>query len=211
MSIPILLPNSAGLRRAADVIRQGGLIAYPTETVYGLGVDPFNAEALDRLFAVKGRDTDRSVILLIRGDDDLGRLTSPLAPQAERISRALMDAFWPGPITLIFPAADLPSALSSSKNTIALRQTGSLLASKLLAELKGPITSTSANRSGDPPARSAGDVAATFSHDLDLILDGGPLTDTAPSTVIDITTDRPTILRNGPISPDDIQNVIQQA
>ncbi len=189
--------DAVGIARAADQVRAGGVIVYPTETVYGLGADPFNADAVNRIFAVKGRHTEKALILLIRGWDDL----NALAAEVPQVARDLMEIFWPGPLTLIFRArAGLPDVLLGPDSTIALRLSDALPIQPLLDRLGGPITSTSANRSGGTPVRSASEAASTLGDHINLILDGGPTTDTRPSTLVDISRGKVDVLRKGRIS-----------
>ena len=189
--------TSQNINQAADMIKNGGLIAYPTETVYGLGADPYNAEAVEKIFTAKGRAENKGIILLIRGVDDLSALVRLVSPTAQ----ILIEAFWPGPLTLVFRAnRDLSPALLGGRDTIALRHSSSPIATELLTALGGPLTSTSANRSAEPPARSAVEVENALGEHLDLILDGGPSASTLPSTLVDVSTDHATLLREGAIS-----------
>ncbi|MCY4351974.1 MAG: L-threonylcarbamoyladenylate synthase [Gemmatimonadetes bacterium] len=190
------LPTLQNINQAADIIKNGGLIAYPTETVYGLGADPYNAEAIQKIFTAKGRAEDKGIILLIRGVDDLSTLVHTVSPTAQ----ILIEVFWPGPLTLVFRAnRDLSPALLGGRDTIALRHSSSSVASRLLFALGGPLTSTSANRSAEPPARSACEVENALGDHLDLILDGGPSDTTLPSTLVDVSSDRVILLREGAI------------
>ncbi len=192
----IALPTPQNINQAADIIKNGGLIAYPTETVYGLGADPHNTEAIQKIFTAKGRAEDKGIILLIRGPDDLSALVSTVSPTAQ----ILIEAFWPGPLTLVFRAnPDLSPALLGGRDTVALRHSSSPIATELLTALGGPLTSTSANRSAEPPARSATEVENTLGDYLDLILDGGLSDSTLPSTLVDVSTDSATLLREGAI------------
>ncbi len=193
------------LSHAADLIRGGGVIVYPTETVYGLGADPFDPNALSRIFCVKQRDLGKAVILLIRGEDDLDRLAAEVPPTAHD----LMEAFWPGPLTLVFKAAhDLPQGLLGTSSTIALRTSDAPIAQDLLARVGGPVTSTSANLSGHPPARSAIEAASQLGDRVDLILDGGTLPDARPSTIINVASEKASIIRAGEISEEAIHRVM---
>lgn len=204
----ILAPTASNILQASECIKQGGLIAYPTETVYGLGVDPFNRQALSRLFAAKGRDAEKALIVLIRGPQDLPVLTTEIPS----IAQSLIDAFWPGPLTLIFKAhPKLPKELLGGRDTIALRHSSATIAQSLVETLQGPLTSTSANRSGSPPAQSAIEADAQLGNHLDIILDGGPSPQSQPSTVLDISTNTPQILREGIITSDTLQAYIKKA
>ena len=193
---PILTADKPGIVQAADRIRSGGVVVYPTETVYGLGADPFNPSAFDRIFSLKGRETDKGLILLIRGREDLDALVADISLAAE----SLIREFWPGPLTLVFPAAPgLPEHLTEIASTIALRMSDAPVANTLLHHVGGPITSTSANRSGQPPARSPRQAADLIGHRVDVILDGGESADPRPSTLVDVSGRRPKILRPGRI------------
>ena len=192
----IAQPTSQNINQAADIIKNGGLIAYPTETVYGLGADPHNDEAVQKIFIAKGRAEDKGIILLIRGVDDLSTLVRTVPPTAQ----ILIEAFWPGPLTLVFRAnPDLSPALLGGRDTIALRHSSSPIATQLLMALGGPLTSTSANRSTEPPAHSACEVEKALGDHIDLILDGGPSDSTLPSTLVDVSTDRAILLREGAV------------
>ncbi len=192
----IALPTLQNINQAADIIKNGGLIAYPTETVYGLGADPYNSEAIQKIFTAKGRAEDKGIILLIRGADDLSRLICNISPTAQ----ILIETFWPGPLTLVFRAnRDLPPALLGGRGTVALRHSSSPIATQLLTAFSGPLTSTSANRSTEPPARSACEVENALGDHLDLILDGGPSASAIPSTLVDVSSDRAILLREGAI------------
>ena len=192
----IALPTPQNINQAADIVKNGGLIAYPTETVYGLGADPHNAEAVQKIFTAKGRAEDKGIILLIRGVDDLSTLVGVASPTAQTLIRV----FWPGPLTLVFRAnPDLSPTLLGGRDTIALRHSSSPIATQLLTSLGAPLTSTSANRSTEPPARSACEVENALGDHLDLILDGGPSDSTFPSTLVDVSTDRAILLREGAV------------
>ncbi len=202
MSLPLIHrvhPASSSpeaFEQACEVIRSGGVIAYPTETVYGLGADPFNSEAVDRIYAIKGRDASKALILLVPDEQTLHDLTEHIPDSA----RPLIDRFWPGPLTLIFKASPrLPANVLGGGNTIALRISSHPLVRVLLTHLKAPLTSSSANRSHEPPAQSAQEVLTQLGSSVDLILDAGPSENTLPSTVVDISTGDPILVRPGRI------------
>lgn len=202
---PVLTADDSGIVRTAERIRSGGVVVYPTETVYGLGADPFNPIPFERIFSVKSRETEKGLILLIRGRQDLDALVADIPRAAE----VLMDAFWPGPLTLVFPASpSLPDHLLGSTSTIALRVSDAPIASALLRHVGGPLTSTSANLSGKSPARSAQEALDTLGGDVDLILDGGTSPDSHPSTLVDVSVPQPAILRPGRILETDINRVL---
>ncbi|CAK8719347.1 YrdC-like domain-containing protein [Candidatus Electrothrix laxa] len=163
------------------MLSQGGLIAFPTETYYGLGVDPFNVEALERLFAVKQRQSGKPVLVLVAEQAQVTELVA----EVPAVLRGLMAAFWPGPLTLVFPGrSTLPALLTGGTGNIGIRHSPHPLASQLLRAFGGPITATSANRSGAPPATMAAEVLDSFGAEIDLILDGGTTPGGAGSTLV---------------------------
>jgi L-threonylcarbamoyladenylate synthase len=193
------------LRAAAEAIRRGGVIAYPTETVYGLGADPFDEGAVRRVFDLKGRGAEKALILLIRGEADLSRVTAEVTETARR----LMAAFWPGPLTLVLKASSgLPKALLGNGETVAVRVSSHPVAQMLTDLAGGPVTSTSANRSGQPPARSATEVASIFGEAIDLIVDGGASAGDRPSTVVDVSGATPALIRPGKIEVEAVEVVV---
>jgi len=188
----------SSLREARDVVRGGGVIAFPTETFYGLGVDPFNVQAVRRLYDLKGRSPQTSPILvLIRSRDELQALVSEITPAAER----LMQAYWPGPLTLVFrAAAAVPAVLTAGTGTIGVRLSAYADVQQVLEVVGGPLTGTSANRTGQPPATTADDVERAFGAEIDLIVNGGPTPGGLPSTVVDTTVSPPRLIREGRVS-----------
>ncbi len=198
-------PDPNRLRAASEVIRQGGIIAYPTETVYGLGVDPFNSDAMKKVFDLKGRPAEKSLILLVRGEADLSLLTDEIPEKA----RILITAFWPGALTLVLRASKkIPAPLLGSGNTIAVRVSSHPVAKILTDLLRGPITSTSANRSGQPSTKSAEEASSIFENRLDLIVDGGPSTGDIPSTVLDLSVSPPALIRPGKIGLAELESIV---
>lgn len=201
MPAPILAPDAEGVRRAAACIASGLTVAYPTETVYGLGADPLNEAALERLFAIKGRRPDQPVLLLVRNREDVAALASTIPP----LAAGLMDRFWPGPLTLLLPARPgLSDFVTSRSGTVALRQASPGTALDLLQSFGRPITSTSANRSGDPVAATPAEAADLMSPEDGVVLDGACVPGAAPSTIVDATGGTPVVLRKGAIATDDI-------
>jgi len=190
--------SESSLQEAGEVVRGGGVIAFPTETFYGLGVNPFNVQAVQRLYDLKGRSPQTSPILvLIRSRHELQALVSEITPAAER----LMQACWPGPLTLVFRAAGaVPSALTAGTGTIGVRLSASPDVQRVLDVIGGPLTGTSANRTGQPPATTAEEVARAFGADVDLIVNGGPTPGGLPSTVVDTTVSPPRLIREGCVS-----------
>ena len=196
-------PNA--LRYAADVLRYNGLVAFPTDTVYGVGALAFRPEAVQRLYTVKGRSTDKAIAVLVGRDTDLANVAAHLTPAA----RILARRFWPGSITLVVPRhPNLPEAVSALP-TVGVRLPDHPIARGLL-ELTGPLAVTSANRSGEPNAATAADVLEQLSGRIELILDGGRVPGGVPSTVVDCTGPFPQVLREGPISAADILAAVNE-
>lgn len=197
MSAPVVLPDPGGFSSAVSCVESGGVLAFPTETVYGIGVDPFNDDAIQRVFDIKGRDVASALPILVSSPEQLSRVVSGVTPNGLK----LMERFWPGPLTLVLPAhPELPSALTGGLPTIAVRQSSSATAAALVDHLEGPLTATSANRSGQPPCTSAHEVEDALGNGIDLILDGGPTTTLTPSTLVDVTGPVIEVLRPGPLS-----------
>jgi L-threonylcarbamoyladenylate synthase len=198
--------TEAALSQAARVVRDGGVIAFPTETFYGLGVTPGDAAAVQRLFALKGRSPASSPILvLIRHRQDLESLTSEISPSAE----LLMKACWPGPLTIVFRASSgVPSVLTAGTGTIGIRLSAAPSLQRLLDAVGGPLTGTSANRSGALPAVTAEDVQVSLGVDVDLILDGGRTPGGFASTVVDTTVTPVRLIREGALSRSAVLSVL---
>lgn len=193
------------LIEAGTRIRNGELVAFPTETVYGLGADALNADAVRRIFEAKGRPGDNPLIVHISALDQLGPLISV---EPSPMARALMDACWPGPMTLIFPKSDaVPMAVTAGLDTVAVRFPAHPAARALIDAASRPIAAPSANRSGRPSPTTARHVLEDMDGRVPMILDGGPCEVGLESTVIDMTGDVPRILRPGGVTPETIERV----
>ena len=193
-------PEIERLHRIADVIRQGGVMAYPTDTFYGLGCDPFNLAAIERLFAIKQRERDKPILLIISDPSLVIWLTSERNERFERLSQH----FWPGPLTLVLRASErLPSVLTGETGTIGIRFPDHALCRQIVSAAGGVLTGTSANLTGQPSATTTDGVLSQLGETLDLIVNGGPTPGGAPSTVLDLTQDPPRLIREGalPIHP----------
>ncbi|MEC4889651.1 MAG: L-threonylcarbamoyladenylate synthase [Nitrospira sp.] len=187
----------------SGVLRAGGVVALPTETYYGLGANPFDAAAIDRLLAVKGRPDGKPILVLIGDRAQLDGLVGHVPPAA----KALMEAYWPGPLTIVFPANNrLPANLTAGTGTVGIRLTSCGPLADLLRRI-GPLTGTSANRSGAPPVQTAQDVNLSLGNEVALIVDAGMTPGGLPSTVVSIC-DGVTILREGAIAPLDIEKTL---
>ncbi|MDZ4857731.1 MAG: L-threonylcarbamoyladenylate synthase [Candidatus Hydrogenedentes bacterium] len=185
-------PSPEGIAEAAAVIRAGGIVAYPTETLYGLGADPFSAPAIRRLFAAKGRAETNPVLLIAADAAQVAQVVREISAVAQRY----MDAFWPGPLSLVLPKhKDVPAELCGGTDKVCVRVTASEIARALCIAVGHPITSTSANRSGDAPSAHFEQQDLTG---VDLYIDAGPLAASTPSTVYD--PDEGIIYRHGAIS-----------
>lgn len=192
------------LTHAVDVLRNNGTVAFPTDTVYGLGVMAFQSEGIERLYTIKGRRHFRAIAVLLSGMEDLKRTT--LDPSHDAIQ--LANRFWPGPLTLVVPRhPDLPDLLAPNQ-TIGVRVPDHPIALKLLRQT-GPLAVTSANLSGEKNTRTANEVLVQLNERTHLILDGGKTPGGMPSTVVDMTTEEFKILRSGPISKADIKSALR--
>ena len=184
-------------KQVRDIFKKGGMIAYPTETFYGLGVDPFNEIAIKKLFELKGRDPDKPVSILIKDKKMLLTVVEEISPLAE----ILMKKFWPGPLTIIFKAKkSIPSILTGGTGKIGVRISSNPITQKLLEKIDSPITTTSANPSGERSPVTANKVMGYFGNKIDLILDGGMLYGKLGSTVVDVTEGELIVIREGEIS-----------
>ena len=193
------------IKSAAAILRQGGIGAFPTETVYGLGARVFDADAVSRIFAVKGRPFDNPLIVHIAEREQL-RLLSPAIPA---LADDLIKIFWPGPLTLVLQRLDaVPAIVSAGLSTIAVRMPNHPMALELIRELGEPIAAPSANRSGRPSPTSARAVREALEGSVDFILDGGPCEVGLESTVLDMTSSPPRVLRPGAISLESLRSVI---
>jgi len=187
--------------RCREVIASGGVIAYPTDTFYGLGADPENPAAVKRLFAIKGRHKDQPILVLIADPADAGRW----AAEITAVAAGLMSRHWPGPLTLVFSAKTgvLPE-LTAGTATIGLRVPGSVLARDLIRFIGSALTGTSANLTGRPSPRTARETAEELGGLVDLVLDGGETTGEPASTVLDVTAGVPRVIREGAVPGWDI-------
>ena len=196
------------LAHACAVLRAGGVVAFPTETYYGLAVDPFNQAALSRLFALKGRSADKPVLLIVDNPSQLANLVAEIPPPFT----ILMEKFWPGPLTLVFPGAD--HCLKCSPATGAPSGSGSLpipWPGSLSGPLARPITATSANLSGHPAAVAASGVRDQLGPEVDAVLDGGETPGGQGSTLLGYQEGKVCLLRAGVIPFAEIEAVLAGA
>lgn len=191
--------------KAASVLRWGGTVAFPTETVYGLGANALNSDAVAKIFEAKGRPADNPLIVHIAHVKELDDLVIEIPPKAEQ----LMSAFWPGPLTIIFKKGDkIPSLVTAGLDTVAIRMPAHPVALSLIEKANVPVAAPSANLSGKPSPTKGMDVLKDLGGRVDTILDGGLCLVGLESTVLDLTVDPPIILRPGGISKEDLELII---
>jgi L-threonylcarbamoyladenylate synthase len=182
------------LQEAGDILRRGGLVAFPTETFYGLGANAMDRTAVARAFQVKGRPESKPLLVLV----DSIKMAESLALEVSDLARRLMAMYWPGALTLVFKATpSLPAELTAGTGTVGIRLPGHPLALALVHATGFPVTAPSANPSGAEPPTTAETVRRYFDGQIDLILDGGPTPGGRPSTVLDVSVSPPRLLRAG--------------
>jgi len=187
-------PDDTPLLAAAEAVLRGGVIGFPTDTLYGLGCSLFDVSAVEMVARLKRRDPSLAVISLIPEPDQAYGLATELSEVAEK----LIGSCWPGPLSLILRAAPIvPVRVRGAGSTVALRCPKDTLCERLLARIGGPVVASSANLSGQRPAETAEEVVRIFGNQLDLVLDGGPRRGQMPSTLVDVSDARPRLLRRG--------------
>jgi len=201
----LLPPNDESIREAALLIREGQTVAFPTETVYGLGANALDPDAINRIYAAKDRPADNPLITHI---SELSQLRPLIACEPSETAMRMMEAFWPGPLTLIFPrASSVPANVSAGLPTISVRLPAHPVARALIAAAGVPIAAPSANRSGRPSPTSAAHVFEDMNGRIPMILDGGDCAVGLESTVVDMTGETPRILRPGGVTAEMIAQV----
>lgn len=198
-------PEDRPLVLAAEVVQAGGVIVYPTETLYGIGANALHPKALRRVRKIKRR-TDPKPILVIVPDV---AAAEPLIQGPDAASRTLMETFWPGPLTLVLRSSPLvPQELTLGAGTIGIRVPASTLCLRLLRMCECPITSTSANLTGQPALKTIPEIQLALAPGVDLYLDAGELPQSDPSTVVDMTVSPPRVLRRGAVPFERLREVI---
>jgi len=196
-------PSENAIEEAVKILEEGGIIVYPTDTVYGLGADPYNAEAVERIHIVKRRRGKPLPLLLSK--PEIAGYYGEIGKKARR----LITEFWPGQLTIIVALkAELPRNITMGTGKIALRVPDCAVARVLAEKLGGAIIGTSANVSGAPSPRTAEEAVAQLDGKVDLVLDGGITRYKISSTIIDLTVEPPRIIRRGPIAPAEIESII---
>jgi L-threonylcarbamoyladenylate synthase len=200
-------PDHHTISKAAASIKEGGLVVFPTSSFYGLGTGAFNAGAVDRVFRVKKRDPRNPVLILVAYLTDV----APLVRSIPEIAICLMEAFWPGSLTLVFQAASLlPPNLTGYTGKIGIRLAAHPVASALITAVGGPITGTSANLSGKGGCTAVAAIDSNIKDQVDMVLDAGRLAGGKGSTVVDVTVSPPKILREGAIDAEKIMAVLNR-
>jgi L-threonylcarbamoyladenylate synthase len=210
VSAPLVLtvdpaaPDRAAIARAAEALRAGLLVAFPTETVYGLGASALNAEAAGRIFTAKGRPADNPLIVHVPSLQAAEALTGPLPP----VGRVLAERFWPGPLSLVVRhRGQFPANVTGGLPTVALRVPAHPVALALLEAAAVPVAAPSANRSGSPSPTTAQHVLADLGERVDVVVDGGPSEVGLESTVLDVTGPAPVLLRPGGLALEELEAV----
>lgn len=187
------------LDRAKQILLSGGIVAFPTESFYGLAVNIMNDNAIRRLYSIKGRQKNQPILILIPNRNSLGKYVEEIP----EIALKIMDRYWPGGLTLIFKANDkISPLLTAGTGKIGIRLSGHNVATGLSRAVGYPITGTSANKSGQPACINAGEVYDAIGKELDLILDGGETKGDKESTILDVTVDPPLLIREGMVRID---------
>jgi len=201
----IFAPTPEAIAQAVSVLRAGDLVGFPSETVYGLGGDASQADAVARIFAAKGRPNDHPVIVHVAPGADLSRWARNVPPLAQ----VLIDRFWPGPLTLVMArAAGVLDAVTGGQNTVAVRCPSHPVAQALLVAFEGGLAGPSANRFGHVSPTTAQHVDGEFGSELTMILDGGPCQVGIESTIVDVTREEPVLLRPGHISAEALSQAL---
>ncbi len=195
--------SKQSIERAAEVIAKGGVIAFRTDTFYGLGADPFNRGALQRVKELKGREDSKPILIVVSDRDQVERFITAALPSFQVLSQH----FWPGALTLIGRARpEVPPEITAGSETVGVRLPNDERVLTLIRACGGALTATSANPSHQPPAANAEAVQNYFAEAVDLVVDDGEARTDTPSTVVDATSDRPKLIREGVIAWSEIQN-----
>lgn len=200
-------PNEAAedLSAAVQVLKGGGVIVFPTETLYGLGADALNDAAVEKVFQLKGRDPHNPIPVLVADLEMLHTLVAKVPTTAQK----LMERYWPGPLTLVLPGKkNIPKPLCNSSGGVGIRISSQSIATLLVNGLGRPLTATSANPSGKEPARTLQEAKNYFANRVDVFVDGGTLTSKSGSTVVEVMEDSIKIIREGEINAYELRQIL---
>jgi len=205
MMTAVLSADETAIRRAIQVLKGGGLVAFPTDTVYGVGAHAFMPKAVEKLYTAKIRPRDKAIPILLAGVEDLALVAEEIPEGAWE----LMERFWPGGLTLVLPKkAAVPDIVTAGQPNVAVRVPDHPVPRALIEGLGAPLAATSANLSGHPSPVTAEEVRAELGGRIELILDGGRCPGGIPSTVLDLTADPPAILRRGAVAAEEIKAIL---
>ena len=198
--------NQLSIQNAAETINRGGVIAFRTDTFYGLGADPFNVDAIGKIKDLKGREDGKPILIVISDRDQVDRFISG----QNRTFRLLAERLWPGPLTLIgSAAANVPAAITAGSGTVGVRLPDDDQVRALVRTCGGALTATSANPANQQPAKTAAEVRNYFGDTVDLIVDGGTARTDSPSTVVDVCQAEPRLIREGAIAWAEVQSAFR--
>jgi len=207
ISVDPIMPESSDIAKAAEILKAGKLVAFPTDTVYGIGANAFNKDAVERIFTAKGRDSKKPLQVLIADKDDLNFIVEK---QSDTLHR-LTEKFFPGALTIVVQAKeDFPRWVTCGLDIVGVRMPSNPIALEIIKAFGKPIAATSANISGLPDPKDAQQVLEYLDGKIDLILDGGATPDDIPSTVIDISVNPPKILRQGKLTVDELNKALHE-
>jgi L-threonylcarbamoyladenylate synthase len=207
ISVDPIKPEPSDIAKAAEILKAGKLVAFPTDTVYGIGANAFNKDAVERIFTAKGRDSKKPLQVLIADKDDLNFIVEK---QSDTLHR-LAEKFFPGALTIVVSAKeDFPRWVTCGLDTVGVRMPSNPIALEMIKAFGKPIAATSANISGFPDPKNAQQVLEYLDGKVDLILDGGATPDDIPSTVIDISVNPPKILRQGKLTVDELNKALHE-
>lgn len=204
METKLLNANLPGaIEKAADLLKQGHVIAFPTDTLYGVGVDPFNSAAIEQLYQVKDRPAEKGIPILLAGLSDLEKV----AYNISWLAQTLMEQYWPGPLTLIVPRHPRLPANISNNDGIAVRIPDHAVSRAFIRAAGGVVATSSANRSGEQPARNAAEAFRAMNGRIAAVLEGGQVQYGQGSTVLDCMSDPPKLLREGPVTVKNLSRI----
>lgn len=204
METKLLNADTPGaIEEAADLLKQGHIIAFPTDTLYGVGVDPFNSAAIEQLYQVKERVADKGIPILLADISDLEKVAQDIS----NLAQSLIEQYWPGPLTLIVPRHPRLPAMLSPNEGIAVRIPDHAISRAFIRAAGGIVATSSANHSGEQPARNAAEAFRVMNGQISAVLDGGSVQHGQGSTVLDCMSDPPQVLREGPVTVKNLSRI----